>query len=76
MNRIIIAIFALAFVQLVSSQTACQQAQLDYATNLMCAAATDTATLCMGDCRTLLDNVLSECDSACSKFESFAELAI
>ena len=66
MNRIIIAIFALAFVQLVSSQTACQQANLDYATDATCPGSTDPSVVCMGSCRTLIDNVISNCDNTVS----------
>ena len=66
MNRIIIAIFALVFVQLVSSQTlACQQAQTALFTDATC-SSTDAATVCMGTCRTLYDNVISNCDNAVS----------
>ena len=67
MNRIIIALFAFAFVQIVSSQlTACQQAQADYTSDLTCLGATDVSTICMGNCRTLLDNIISTCDNVVS----------
>ena len=67
MNRIIIALFAFAFVELGSSQlTACQQAQLDYASDLTCASATDPSVVCMGNCRTLIDNAISNCDNTVS----------
>ena len=45
MNRIIIALFALAFVQLVSSQTACLDAQTALATDPSCPAITVVATI-------------------------------
>ena len=64
MNRIIIAIFALAFVQLVSSQT-CQQAQTALFADATC-NSTDAATVCMGTCRTLYDSVISNCDNTVS----------
>ena len=67
MNRIIVALFAFAFLQLVSSQLdTCQQAQVDYSTDLTCAGATNASTLCMGNCRTLLDNIISNCDNVVS----------
>ena len=66
MNRIIIAFFALAFVQLVSSQTPCLDAIAALGSDLTCAGATDAATICMGTCRTLYDNIISSCDSVVS----------
>ena len=69
MDRIVIAICALAFVQLhvVSSQT-CQQALSDFEFNsdFACASSMDPPTVCMGACRTLYDNVISSCDNIVS----------
>lgn len=70
MNRIIIAPFALAIVQLASSQSsACDQALLDLRADSACnatVAASDSATVCMGSCRALIDNVTSNCDNGVS----------
>ena len=66
MNRIIIALFAFAFVQLVSSQDACQRAKFEYVTDVTCANATDASTICVGYCGTLLDNIISSCDNVVS----------
>ena len=66
MNRIIISFLALAFLQLVSSQTACLDAQTALSSDLTCVSASDAATVCMGQCRTLYDNIISSCDNAVS----------
>ena len=70
MNRIIIALFALAFMHLASSQlSACNQAQLDLTSDSDClpaAAALNSSVVCMGSCRTLIDNVISNCDNTVS----------
>ena len=66
MNRIIIAVFALVFVQLVSCQDACTIAQLAFVSDSTCASATDAATLCMGTCRTYIDDIISKCDNTVS----------
>ena len=70
MNRIVFSLFAFAFVQLVNSQTACLDAQAALATDATCAAAfsngTDFSAICMGSCRTLFDNIISNCDNSVS----------
>ena len=38
-----------------------------------CINATDANTLCMGTCRTLYDNVLSNCDNAVSSLASYSQ---
>ena len=63
MNRIIIALFALVFVQLVSSQAACSDAQTALLNNSTCLTTIDVATLCNGTCRTIFDNIRSNCDN-------------
>ena len=67
MNRIIITLFALALVQLVSSQTACLDAQTALATDLSCAAATDAATICIGTCRDLYADIIDNCNATVSE---------
>ena len=74
MHRIIIGLFAFAFVQLVSSQDACSQAITTYSTDVTCSIALSTLdgdTICVGRCRTLLDTILSACDNVVSYVESF-----
>ena len=71
MNRIIIALFALAFMHLASSQlSACDQAQLDLTNDPDCVVggigAIDAPVVCMGSCRSLIDNVISNCDNTVS----------
>ena len=70
MNRIIIALFALAFMHLASSQlSACNQAQLDLTSDSACLAAVgalNSSVVCMGSCRSLIDNVTSNCDNTVS----------
>ena len=70
MNRIIFSLFAFAFVQLVSSQDACLNAQTALATNTGCVAAfataTDTSAICMGACRDLFDDIIDNCDAGVS----------
>ena len=70
MNRIVFSLFAFAFVQLVSSQDACTTAQTALATNAGCvaafASATDTSAICMGACRDLFNDIISNCDAAVS----------
>ena len=70
MIRIIITLFAFASVQLVSSQLDdCTQAVTAFSTDATCSTAIttpDTDTLCMGNCRTLLDDILSNCDETVS----------
>ena len=63
MNRIIIVLFALAFVQLVSSQTTCSDARTALLNNITCLTTTDVATVCNGTCRTIFDNIRSNCDN-------------
>ena len=66
MNRIVFSLFAFAFVQLVSSQPdACDSAQTDLALNDTCFAAftgTNFSVICMGSCRTLVDNIINNCN--------------
>ena len=69
MNRITIALFAFAFVQLVSGQDACQQVLTAFSTDVTCVTALSTLdgdTICTGNCRTLLDTILSDCDNTVS----------
>ena len=66
MNWIIITALALVFVQLVSSQDACTDAQLALATDSMCVNSIDAATVCKGTCWTLYDNIITSCDNAVS----------
>ena len=42
-------------------------ATLALAADTACATATDAATVCMGNCRTLYDNVINNCDDAVSE---------
>ena len=70
MNRIIIEILALCFVQLVSSQITCEQAKLNLNGDSTCESSIDTATVCIGTCRKLYDDVISSCDNAVSLFIS------
>ena len=66
MNRIVIAIFALASVQLVSSQTtACLNALTALSSDRACSSG-DTDTVCMGTCRTLYDDIIAICDDEVS----------
>ena len=65
MNQIAIAMFALAFVRLASGQ-ACLNAQTALVNNPTCASAVDAATVCMGTCRTLYDDIISNCDDTVS----------
>lgn len=64
MNRITVAVFSLAFLQLVSSQTACNDAFRALTNNPTCISK--NATVCMGTCRTLYDNIISSCDNTVS----------
>ena len=71
MNRIIVALFALTFVQLVKSQTACLNATAAFRANNACVAANfadvnSTNILCMGTCRYLIENVTDSCGSSVS----------
>ena len=73
MNRIILPLVAVAFVQLVNGQLptqACTDATTALATNAGCAAAfataTDASTLCMGTCRDLFNDIISNCDASVS----------
>ena len=68
MNQIwIISVFALAFVQLVSSHTdACLDAQSAYLNDTTCANTTDIANICNGTCRAMIDNIISICDNVVS----------
>ena len=70
MNQIIIALFALAFMHLASSQlSACNQTQLDLTSDSDCIAgigAVNSSIVCMGSCRSLIDNVISNCDNTVS----------
>ena len=73
MNRIILALVVLAFVQLVKGQLP-SQACLDAITALnsdaTCTAAlssgTDFSAICMGSCRTLFNNIINSCDATVS----------
>ena len=73
MNRIILALVVLAFVQLVKGQLP-SQACIDATTALVvvdrCRAAfntgTDFSTICMGSCRTLFNNIINNCDATVS----------
>ena len=61
MNRIVIAIFALAFVQLVSSQTvACVNALMALNSDPACSSV-NGSTVCMETCRTLYDDIIATC---------------
>ena len=69
MNQIIITLFsALAFVQLVSSQTPCLDAQTALSSDLTCVSATDAATICLGGCRSLFDDIINNCDTTVSEY--------
>ena len=70
MNRITVAFFALTFVQLVKSQTACSSATAAFNANATCVIAFASRTdvnsaniLCMGTCRYLIENITNSCDS-------------
>ena len=67
MNRIIVALCALASLQLVKGQENCLDAQTNLNSNAICFTAigtgTDVNTLCMGTCRYLIDAVLSYCNN-------------
>ena len=66
MNRIIIALFALVFVQLVSSQAACSDALMALTNNTSCFSPTDATsviTVCNETCRTIYDDIRSSCDN-------------
>ena len=71
MIRIIFAILALVFVQLVNGQDACSTAQTNLVTNVECTAAfstgTDVDAICMGTCRDLFDAIIAECDATVSQ---------
>ena len=66
MNRIIVALFALAFMHLASSQqSACNQAEIDLSNDTTCLAgllAVNSSVICMGSCRTLIDDVINYCN--------------
>ena len=38
-------------------------AQLAVANDVTCASATDASDICMGSCRTLIDDVINNCDA-------------
>ena len=64
-------VFALAFVQLANAETAaCLDAQATLFTNATCLQAlsggTDVGTICMGSCRTLVNDIINNCDAAVS----------
>ena len=69
--EIVFAFFALAFVQLANAQIAgCSDAQSSLMTDATCLAAisaeTDVETICMGSCRSLIDDIINNCDAAVS----------
>ena len=73
MNRIILTLVVLAFVQLVKGQVpsqACLDATTAVNSDATCSAAlfngTDFNAICMGSCRTLLDNIITNCDNEVS----------
>ena len=72
MNRIILALVVLAFVQLVKGQPsqACMDATTALGADDTCTAAfttgTDFSAICMGSCRTLFNNIISDCDATVS----------
>ena len=73
MNRIILALVVLAFVQLVKGQVP-SQACIDATTALgaddTCTAAlssgTDFSAICMGSCRILFNNIINSCNATVS----------
>ena len=70
MIRIIFAILALVFVQLVNGQDACTTAQTNLASNTACTTAIGTGDLdniCMETCRNLLNALVSSCDPSVSQ---------
>ena len=75
-SRIVFALVALSFVQLVNSQMACSDAQtaLNRATTCLAAfsAGTDSDVICIGSCRTIFDNIINSCDSTVSFCNSYA----
>ena len=73
MNRIILPLVAVAFVQLVNGQVpsqACVDATTALGTNAACTAAfgagTDVTVLCMGTCRDLFNAIIDNCGAAVS----------
>ena len=70
MNRINVALFALAFVQLVKCQTPCLDAQAALSSSVACVTAisvgTDRNTLCMGTCLDLMNAIINDCDAMVS----------
>ena len=65
MNRIVIALFVLALVQLVNSevnsQTPCFNAVQTFYNDTICSFAVAYDTACIGTCRNLFDNIIAEC---------------
>ena len=76
MNRIVFPLVVLAsIVQLVNGQVptqACIDAITVLATNAGCVAAfstgTDASAICMGTCRDLFNDIISNCDAAVSLY--------
>ena len=68
MNRMILAFVVLVFVQLVNGQVptqACADAYAALGRDTTCttaiASSTDGTAVCMGFCRTLIDNIINNC---------------
>ena len=73
MNRIILPLVVLAFVQLVNGQVptqACTDAIAALGRNTACTAAfgtgTDVTAICMGTCRNLFNDIIDNCGDAVS----------
>ena len=63
-----IVLQSVLFVVVHGGGDACTDAVAALGSSSTCAAATDANTICTGDCRSLLDDIINNCDAAVSGY--------